>query len=101
MKGLNDGQIIFQEWRRLITQYSTVNVSVEQDKLPAIGGLAANFCRNSPKSLYLAGLWSDTLIDDFLWYRTGNYKSNFENKSTLHDLIVLQAGLGQQRQMGP
>jgi hypothetical protein len=45
----------------------------ENDKLPAIAGLA---CVMQPPSgtTYMAGLWTDNLAEELLWYPASNNK---------------------------
>lgn len=62
-------------WRRIVTEYSRRKLTVEDDKLPALGGLAAHISSDLilkdgisvPGSRYLAGLWSDEMIRGMCW----------------------------------
>lgn len=53
-------------WRRMVIQYSTLQLSWSSDKLPALSGLAAIFQRMTGKT-YAAGLWEESLIPDLCW----------------------------------
>lgn len=55
-------------WERIVTEYSSLELSKPTDKLPAVSGVAKQFAK--PKSLgrYLAGLWENTLHLDMLWF---------------------------------
>jgi hypothetical protein len=53
-------------WHRLIAEYSGMNLTFAKDRLPAILGMATEF-RCLWNAEYLAGLWTDTLIQDMLW----------------------------------
>ncbi|KAK6843408.1 hypothetical protein PG987_004268 [Apiospora arundinis] len=53
-------------WHNLVMLYSSRNITFEQDKLVAIGGLATLFGQQMG-GIYLAGLWRSTLLNDLLW----------------------------------
>jgi hypothetical protein len=53
-------------WRRIVMQYCSLALTKQSDKFPAIGGVA-EVVQRSRNSVYLAGLWSDTLVLDLLW----------------------------------
>ncbi|OCK85602.1 HET-domain-containing protein [Lepidopterella palustris CBS 459.81] len=53
-------------WRKIVIQYSELALTKPSDKLPAISGIA-NAMQKSRKSVYLAGLWRDSLVLDMLW----------------------------------
>ncbi|OCL02192.1 hypothetical protein AOQ84DRAFT_272911, partial [Glonium stellatum] len=56
-------------WHRLIVGYSAMCPTYPADKLPAFSGLAQLFRRHRPATAsYLAGLWSDNLPADLVWY---------------------------------
>ncbi|KAI8948878.1 heterokaryon incompatibility protein-domain-containing protein [Xylaria longipes] len=63
------------EWHRLVEMYSMRKLTLRDDKLPALSGLAAYFSRQlSVKSCamdlsnqYLAGLWSNDIIGELCW----------------------------------
>ncbi|KAF2846282.1 HET-domain-containing protein [Plenodomus tracheiphilus IPT5] len=57
---------IWQAWQRIVEQYSTRNLTVASDKLPAISGIASKI-RKATHSDYLAGLWKGNLALDLLW----------------------------------
>lgn len=64
-----------QKWHRVIEQYSGRKLTLEDDKLPAVGGLAVRFALDSVTkngssilgNRYLAGLWWDNIIQDMCW----------------------------------
>lgn len=65
-----------QDWRKMVEQYSQRKLTVQDDKLPALGGLAARFSLASTQkderifpvaSRYLAGLWFDDMVRDMCW----------------------------------
>ncbi|KAI0113607.1 heterokaryon incompatibility protein-domain-containing protein [Nemania sp. FL0031] len=61
----------FELWRLVIHKYSLCALTVPGDKLVAIAGIARMF-GNVRRSRYLAGLWEHTLLEDLLWYRSGD-----------------------------
>jgi hypothetical protein len=57
---------IWKVWIGLIRLYTTLNITVPTDRLPAISALADRFSVLL-KSRYLAGLWEDFLAYELLW----------------------------------
>jgi hypothetical protein len=57
---------VWDAWHRTVEQYSMRDLTVSNDKLPAISGIAGKIkdCTNSP---YLAGIWEQNLASDLLW----------------------------------
>jgi hypothetical protein len=53
-------------WHNLVMHYSRNEMTYEQDKLPAISGIASLFAQKLGTD-YLAGLWRSTLLSDLLW----------------------------------
>lgn len=80
-------------WHNIIEEYSELNLTHSRDKLPALSGIADQMCsiresrhirnprvhRESGRN-YLAGLWSDTIISDLLWYRRDYSSSSLAEK---------------------
>ncbi|RDH35007.1 HET-domain-containing protein [Aspergillus welwitschiae] len=58
------------DWHQIVSHYSFRQMTKPSDKLSALSGLAARTSDGDRK--YLAGLWSDTLVIDLLWYVTGS-----------------------------
>lgn len=74
-------------WReKIVFTYSSLDLSDPRDKLPAVGAIAEQFQGVRPGERYLAGLWSDTLLVDLMWYCTGNYIQGFSDKQKLNRL---------------
>jgi hypothetical protein len=71
-KAFEDGSIdeVAEEWRAIITRYSSYNLSFASDKLPALSGIAKFFQQHRNNDTYVAGLWKETLIRDLLWRAT-------------------------------
>lgn len=57
---------IWDAWHRIVEKYSTRDLTVSNDKLPAISGIA-NKIKDATGSPYLAGLWKHNLASDLLW----------------------------------
>ncbi|KAK8076551.1 hypothetical protein PG994_003823 [Apiospora phragmitis] len=56
-------------WRTVVEYYSGCNLTYPTDKLVAISGVARVF-HGSINSTYLAGMWSDTLLEGLAWQRS-------------------------------
>ena len=54
-------------WQIIVTLYSSRQLTVESDKLPAISGLAQKW-QPSPFHTYLAGFWKNDLLYSLTWY---------------------------------
>lgn len=68
-------------WSSLVSGYSSRKLTHVTDKLPAMAGLAELFGKTIQAD-YLAGVWSDRLIDDIAW-------SNFKHdKPQLRDQYI-------------
>jgi Heterokaryon incompatibility protein (HET) len=61
-----DQHSLFGIWRDVVTQYSTKQLSVASDRLPALSGLAHRLQPPSDGN-YLAGLWKDDLLNELAW----------------------------------
>lgn len=57
-------------WQQAVTMYCRRKLSFASDKLPALSGVAELFYPILGGK-YLAGLWTETLLLDLLWKRTG------------------------------
>jgi hypothetical protein len=73
----------FALWNQVVTKYSECLLSVPSDKLVAIGGLARIFAPVM-NSEYVAGLWTERLVDGLLWetattktIRVGHYRGEW------------------------
>lgn len=80
-------------WHDIIEEYSELNLTKSRDKLTALSGIASQmyFIRESRQikqrrvhhsgdRRYLAGLWSDTIVTDLLWFRKDHTQTNFPDK---------------------
>ena len=60
-------------WTEIVGEYTQRALTNPEDKLVALAPVAQLFQR-AWKSDYLAGLWSDTLVDDLLWYKNSGMR---------------------------
>lgn len=58
-------------WHIIVQGYTSKNLTYQNDRLPALSGLARRFCQMKKGTDYLAGLWRDNLALDLLWYIPG------------------------------
>jgi hypothetical protein len=56
------------QWRLLVEAYMERKLTKLSDRLPALSGIVMIY-QDKINSLYLAGLWKDSLIDDLCWER--------------------------------
>lgn len=56
----------YKQWHELVKTYSSRELTFHADKLPAIGGAAAQMSKIIDSN-YLAGLWRKNLLNDLLW----------------------------------
>ena len=62
------GGVLAHQWHKIVESYSRLQLSFPGDKFPALSGLAQQMSKiRGPEVLYLAGLWSDSLLTDLLW----------------------------------
>lgn len=61
----------YRLWNRLLWAYGTRKLSRPTDKLPAVSGLASLF-KDRFKAEYVAGLWSNVLIEGLAWQGLGD-----------------------------
>ncbi len=54
-------------WSRILGQYSNCSLTVSEDKLVALSGIARLF-QEAMGVRYLAGLWDSFLVEQLLWY---------------------------------
>jgi hypothetical protein len=54
-----------KEWHGIVEQYSTLALTDQADRLPALSGLAGRI--STFLGTYLAGLWSSSILADLAW----------------------------------
>ncbi|RDW73552.1 hypothetical protein BP6252_07459 [Coleophoma cylindrospora] len=63
-----DGFTEYVNWLEIVERYSRCNLSREEDKLPAISGMANHIQSRSPYPVnYCAGIWEDQFHAGLLW----------------------------------
>jgi hypothetical protein len=60
-------EALFDGWYRVVERYSNLQLSKEEDVLPAISGISKRF-RKLMGSQYIAGLWRDRILHGLCWY---------------------------------
>jgi hypothetical protein len=71
----------YGKWYQMLSTYSRRDITNEQDKLPALAGLAKVFKKFSGDS-YMAGLWIDDIPAGLLW-SGNNFYQPFDSPSRL------------------
>ncbi|GAP92189.1 putative heterokaryon incompatibility protein [Rosellinia necatrix] len=69
-------------WLSIIENYSKKNLTVDQDKLPAIAGVARVIAEETGDT-YIAGLWGRHFMEDLYW-RVYAREESFENNGKDH-----------------
>ncbi|KAF1830656.1 HET-domain-containing protein, partial [Decorospora gaudefroyi] len=57
-----------KRWRRVVSEYSTLDLTHPRDALPALSGIVQVY-KEALDDEYLAGFWKKSLLFDLLWYR--------------------------------
>jgi len=57
---------MWDAWQHVVEQYSQRKLTIPNDKLPAIAGIASKI-KETTGSWYIAGLWKYNLASDLLW----------------------------------
>ncbi|KAF2625038.1 HET-domain-containing protein, partial [Macroventuria anomochaeta] len=65
-------------WRRAVQQYSTLKLTYEKDRLPAISAYAKRMQQLRQGDVYIAGMWLDSLLTDLSWSFTLNSGEKLE-----------------------
>ncbi|KAB8303261.1 hypothetical protein EYC80_004704 [Monilinia laxa] len=63
---LNTFENTSYSWSQIVTNYSPRKLTMAEDKLPALSGIAREFYKIAP-SKYLAGLWQEEFLSQLLW----------------------------------
>lgn len=58
-------------WHDVVGAYSGLQITYENDRLPALAALAEKMSKMRRDDVYLAGLWSNTLLQDLQWRTVG------------------------------
>ncbi|KAH7070471.1 heterokaryon incompatibility protein-domain-containing protein [Paraphoma chrysanthemicola] len=62
------GNNLYNKWMKLVSLYSSRQLSNRHDKLPAIGGIAMKIHAETGVK-YIAGLWEDSMLAGLSWQR--------------------------------
>lgn len=67
---LKKAQLSKVSWTQLVVAYSSLNLTIAADRLPALSGLAREFAdtRPEPPGEYLAGIWKKKLQHELVWF---------------------------------
>lgn len=72
-------------WTSIVTNYSRLGLTRDDDRLPALSGLAQDFfSRPAQLGSYLAGLWERDLVRQLSWNRRQLAKIFHPNRSVAH-----------------
>jgi hypothetical protein len=63
-------------WIRTVCNFSECQLTREEDKLPAVSGIAKAIQPFFTNGEYLAGLWGDAFLPGLLWFVEGSSMSN-------------------------
>jgi hypothetical protein len=74
-------QKLHLHWQDIVQDFTSLQLSHEEDRLPAISGLAQQYQRRL-ESAYLAGLWEDNIVVDLLWHAFPEDGSGVERYKT-------------------
>jgi hypothetical protein len=61
-----------EKWHDTILEYSSLDLTYEKDKFPALSGIAKRMQQTRPSDIYLAGLWKSSLLKDLLWHASAD-----------------------------
>lgn len=60
-------------WHSNVEEYSGLNLTFEDDRLPAIGAIAEDEMKVRQDDVYIAGMWKNTILLDLLWQRYAGF----------------------------
>lgn len=61
---------LFDRWYGILDMYSSMDISYDSDRLPALSGLAKRF-QEFGCGDYVAGIWRQSVLDDIGWVGSG------------------------------
>jgi hypothetical protein len=61
---------LFDRWHGILDMYSSMHISYDSDRLPALSGLAKRF-QELGCGDYVAGIWRQSVLDDIGWVGSG------------------------------
>lgn len=78
---------LYEYWMEMLAMYSDRHLTVPEDVLPAISGLAKKVAIYT-EDTYVAGLWSSDLTRQLLWECTRPDSASFIDFSDVHNYIA-------------
>jgi len=82
-------QINWWQWSKLINEYTGRKLTMEQDKLPALSGLA-NSIASCTGDTYHAGLWRSNILSGHYW-SVRSFEPHHQCDDLEHDAVMLVA----------
>lgn len=70
----------YKTWKRIIDDYSQRNLTVFDDRLPALAGIATELSK-AWNDVYLAGFWKKTITRHLGWYRSSTSSRRSRNSN--------------------
>jgi hypothetical protein len=72
-----------RQWQKIISEYTSLRLTYDSDRLPAIAALADMMSRlRRSDDVYIAGLWRNSILSDMLWrsdhFRPGKWGQPLE-----------------------
>lgn len=74
----HEPDFLWKKWAEVVETYTTRDLTMESDKLPALSGLASRFS-NLWSCAYYAGLWEEKLIEGLGWFVLDPFTSTINN----------------------
>jgi hypothetical protein len=56
-------------WRKIVEEYSFLNLTYETDRLAAVAAVVKREMQIRPADVYIAGMWKSSLLEDLPWCR--------------------------------
>ena len=75
----DEGPVSLKAWHECVCEYSRRRLTMPSDKLHAIAGVASLLNDSGELGHYLAGIWSEHLVDHLAWSRRGILASTYKN----------------------
>jgi len=69
----NGGAKLRDNWYSIVEDYSSIFLTKEHDKLPALSSLAQRFQTHFGSSHYIAGMWTEHLPNGLLWQNASRW----------------------------
>lgn len=68
---------VLDSWLDIVSDYCSLRLTVEKDRLPALAGLSSRVASKMPGSSYLAGLWSQDIPRSLCWIKESISQPSF------------------------